>query len=131
MTNTGASESTLNTGTLVDTEDPSKPSYQIRKITAPQVMGRGIGGAIHLPSAHVPPLSRSRGVPIAPMQLEGEKPVAKAFTSTPTKVIETSTCQKTYHALGQVSIVLSCMLRAFFSHNYYIGIWHHHKLYLS
>lgn len=89
MQMTDASEST---GTLVDTEVPSKPNFhptgEIRKMGVPQEMGRGIGGAGQLASGHVVAGSRSRGVPVAPLQLEGEKPLAKAF-ATPTKVIGT------------------------------------------
>lgn len=86
---TGASDTTQST---VNTDVPSKPSfYEVRpksaKIGGQPATGRGMGGgAGQIASGRVGSGPRSRAV--APLQLDGERPVAKAFASTPTKVIK-------------------------------------------
>lgn len=94
---TSGTESSQNAGTLVETDVPSKPGvYTINTIPSKATkmgggegvkMGRGIGGPPSGQSMLRGGGARSRGVPVAPLRLEGEKPLAKAFASnTPTKV---------------------------------------------
>lgn len=80
-------------GTLVDVEQSSRtptcftmppPTNTTTTGALAGDTGRGIGGAcqLSLTSGRVGGGARSRGVPVAPLQLEGEKPMAKAFANT-------------------------------------------------